>query len=141
MKAETSASSFDPGAEGWEVEQGGGFIGLVGPIYRRGQAERTAFGFVAAPKHANLRGVTQGGMLMTFADQALGRHAWRAAGDKPVATIQFNMQFVSAAEMGAFVELAPEVVRKTSALVFLRGERRAGSRVIATTAGIWKILR
>ena len=60
-----------------------GFIGLVGPIYRREHGERWQFGFRAEAKHANLRHVVQGGMLMTFADRGLGRNAWKAAGDKP----------------------------------------------------------
>jgi acyl-coenzyme A thioesterase PaaI-like protein len=84
--------------------------------------------------------VVQGGMLMTFADRALGRNAWKAAGDRPVATIQFGMQFISAGRIGEFFEIRPEVVRRTSSLVFMRGELVAGLRVVATAAGIWKIL-
>lgn len=141
MSADTTSQPFDPAADGWAPVKDAGFIGLVGPIYRRERGGCSAFAFVAAPKHANLRGVTQGGMLMTFADRALGRSAWRAAGDRPVATIEFNMQFVSAGEIGAFIEIAPEVVRKTGVLVFMRGDLVSGSRVVATATGIWKILR
>jgi hypothetical protein len=32
------------------------------------------------------------------------------------------------------------VVRKTSSLVFMRGDLVAGSRTVATATGIWKIL-
>lgn len=132
--------AFDPVPEGWQPVRDTGFIGLVGPIYRRQHGERWAFAFRAEPKHANLRDVVQGGMLMTFADRALGRNAWKAAGDRSVATISFNMEFVSAGDMGEFIEIAPEVVRKTNALVFMRGDLMAGSRVVATATGIWKIL-
>ncbi|HZY21335.1 MAG TPA: hypothetical protein VFE80_02925, partial [Beijerinckiaceae bacterium] len=68
------------------------------------------------------------------------RDAWKAAGDKPVATIQFDMQFVSAGELGEFIEIAPEVVRRTASLVFMRGTLVSGERVVATCSGIWKIL-
>jgi hypothetical protein len=51
------------------------------------------------------------------------------------------MQFVTAADLGAFVELRPEVVRKTASLVFMRGDLTVGSRVVATATGICKILR
>jgi acyl-coenzyme A thioesterase PaaI-like protein len=138
--AGSPAGGFDPAAEGWEPVKDTGFIGLVGPIYRRSAGERWAFAFHALPKHANLRDVVQGGMLMTFADRALGRNAWKAAGDRPVATIQFDMQFISAGQIGEFFEIRPEVVRKTSSLVFMRGEIRAGARVVASATGVWKIL-
>ncbi|HEX8168040.1 MAG TPA: PaaI family thioesterase [Beijerinckiaceae bacterium] len=130
----------DPAADGWKPVKDDGFIGLVGPIYRRERGERWAFGFKAGGKHANLRGVVQGGMLMTFADRALGRNAWKAAGDRAVATIDFNMQFVTAGQLGEFIEVEPEVVRRTASLVFMRGTLTTGGRVVATCAGVWKIL-
>jgi acyl-coenzyme A thioesterase PaaI-like protein len=140
LQGESVERVFDPAAEGWEPVKDTGFIGLVGPIYRRPTGERWAFGFRAEPEHANLRNVVQGGTLMTFADRALGRNAWKAAGDRPVATIQFDMQFISAGRIGESFEIRPEVVRRTSSLVFMRGELVAGSRVVATATGIWKIL-
>jgi acyl-coenzyme A thioesterase PaaI-like protein len=134
------ADEIDPAAAGWEQVKDTGFIGLVGPIYRRLSGERWAFAFRAEPKHANLRNVVQGGMLMTFADRALGRNAWKAAGDCAVATIAFDMQFVTAGRIGEFIEVVPEVVRRTSSLVFMRGDLVAGGRVVATATGVWKIL-
>src|SRR3954469_13618173 len=121
----------DPAAEGWEPVRDTGFIGLVGPIYRRQRGERWAFAFRAAPQHANLRDVVQGGMLMTFADRALGRNAWKAAGDRAVANIEFNMQFVAAGELGELIEILPEVGRKTTSLVFRPGDLVVGSRTVA----------
>ena len=132
--------AFDPVTAGWEPYSDEGFIGLVGPFWTRRTGDTHYFAFMAEPKHHNRRGVVQGGMLMTFADRALGRNAWKAAGDKAVATIEFNMQFVSAGELGDFIEIVPEVVRKTSALVFMRGDLMVGPRTVATATGIWKIL-
>ena len=71
--------------------------------------------------------------------RALGRTAWRCAG-RSVATIQFDMQFVSAARIGEFIEVRPEVVRQASALMFMRGMLTAGLRVVATANGVWTIL-
>ena len=130
---------IDPLAAGWEAVDDPGFIGLVGPIVRRTRGDHDEYGFAAEPKHANLNEVVQGGMLMTFADRALGRTAWQAAGRR-VATIQFDMQFVSAARIGEFIETRPEVVRRTSALVFMRGTLLAGPRIVATASGVWKTL-
>ena len=131
---------FDPRAAGWRLLDDGGFIDLVGPFWGRGSGLDAAFAFRAEPKHANLLGVVQGGMLMTFADRALGMAAWHVTGNQPCATVQFDMHFVSSARMGEFVELQPEVVRKTSALVFMRGTLLCEERVIATAAGLWRVL-
>src|SRR5690606_13508512 len=70
---------IDPQREGWSPHADEGFIEHVGPIWERRDADGTRYGFVAHPKHANLLGVVQGGMLMTFADRALGLRAWEAA--------------------------------------------------------------
>ena len=135
-----AAPLFDPAADGWEPVDDKGFLGLVGPTWRRLRDDRLEFAFRAEPKHANLRNVVQGGMLMTFADRALGRNSWRAAGEKPVATVEFNMQFVTAGKIGEVFEIRPELVRKTSSLVFIRGDVVCGTRTVATATGIWKIL-
>lgn len=131
----------DQAPEGWERFEDAGFIDLVGPIHQRKEASGVrAFGFAAGEKHANLIGLVHGGMLMTLADRALGVGAWDAAKGRPCVTIQFDMQFVSAAKMGEFVAVRPEVVRVTSSLVFMRGEATAGERVVAAANGVWKIL-
>lgn len=125
---------------GWEPFDGKGFVDLVGPLYcRRGEDGLRAFGFVATEKHANLIGLVHGGMLMTLADRALGVGAWDSAGG-PCVTIQMDMQFLSAVKMGEFAEIAPELVRRTRSLVFLRGTVKVGERPTAMATGIWKIL-
>ncbi|WP_211103841.1 PaaI family thioesterase [Skermanella pratensis] len=123
-------------AAGWEQLPDSGFLGLVGPMWRRGEV----FGFLAEPRHANYIDVVQGGMLMTFADRALGICAWEAAVNKACVTIQFDMQFIGAADIGDFVEITPEVIRRTRTLVFLRGTILDGDRVVASASGVWKIL-
>ncbi|GLK80521.1 PaaI family thioesterase [Methylopila turkensis] len=131
----------DPLAQGWERFPDEGFIDLVGPIFtRRADGPLRSFGFVAERKHANLIGVVHGGMLMTLADRALGVSAWDAAGSKPSVTIQFDMQFLSSAKMGDFVSVAPEVVRLTRTLVFMKGSLQVDDRLVAAASGIWKIL-
>lgn len=134
---ETSAAP-----DGWELGEDDGFAALVGPIVQQRRPDGLRlFGFRAEARHANLVGVTHGGMLMTLADRGLGVGAWDAADGRPSVTIQFDMQFVSSAKIGEFVELHPELVRLTSSLVFMRGQVRVGDRTVATASGVWKILR
>jgi len=79
-------------------------------------------------------------MLMTFADQAMGMTGRRATGEKPHATIELNMQFMGAVELGDFVEAHCEVVRKTRSVLFIESKLKVGSRIVASGSGIWKIL-
>ena len=55
-------------AEGWSVLTDEGFIGLVGPFYRRETHTGPEFCFPTDRRHHNLRGVLQGGALMAFAE-------------------------------------------------------------------------
>ncbi|HEX4043777.1 MAG TPA: PaaI family thioesterase [Xanthobacteraceae bacterium] len=133
----TEGATFDPAANGWDRVQGHNFGELVGPIWRRGDA---LFGFVAAEKHRNHIGRIHGGMLMTFADQAMGMTGRRATGEKPHATIELNMQFMGSVEVGDFVEAHCDVVRMTRSVLFIEGKLKVGARIVAAASGIWKIL-
>jgi len=136
-KAVTEGETFDPAANGWERVEGHAFGELVGPIWRRGDGN---FGFIAADKHRNHIGLVHGGMLMTFADQAMGMTGRRATGDKPHATMELNIQFVGSVRLGDFVEARCEVVRKTRSVLFMRSTLVVGEQTVATASGIWKIL-
>lgn len=127
--------------DGWErFVEPGGFVDLVGPLYVRTEANGLrAFGFEAQTKHANKIERVHGGMLMTVADRALGVAAWDASG-RPCVTVQFDMQFLSTVRMGEFTWISPELVRKTSSLVFMRGTLAVEGRSVAAATGLWKIL-
>jgi acyl-coenzyme A thioesterase PaaI-like protein len=131
---------FDPAAAGWEPYHDEGFIGLVGPFWRRPDGESYLYAFIAQPKHHNRRGVVQGGMLMTFADRAMGMTCWYANGQRPQATVQLDVHFVDLVQIGEFVQANCQVVQRTRALVFMQAELVVGARVVATAKGIWKTL-
>jgi uncharacterized protein (TIGR00369 family) len=136
-KRTTAKEVFDPTAHGWERFHGHNFGELVGPIWRRGD---NLFGFLAADKHRNHIGRVHGGMLMTFADQAMGMTGRRATGEKPHATITLNMQFIGAVDVGDFVEAHCDIVRMTRSVLFIDSKVKVGARIVATGSGIWKIL-
>ncbi|MGE0311841.1 MAG: PaaI family thioesterase [Lautropia sp.] len=126
-------------AEGWAAIEDKGFVQLVGPFFRRGEGAGLRFCFPTADKHHNLRGVLQGGALMTFADRTMGTAARTWAGGNASATVQLNVQFVRAVEIGALVETCPVVVSATRNLIFMRADFLVGTSIVATAAGIWKI--
>jgi acyl-coenzyme A thioesterase PaaI-like protein len=128
-------------AAGWRQQPDDGFLALVGPVWERQDGDAFRVGFLAEAKHKNRRSVVQGGMLMTFADRAMGLAARRVNDNGPQATVQLDMHFIDAAQIGDFVEAHCEVVRKTSSLVFISGTLFSGNRIIATGNGVWKLLR
>jgi len=131
---------FDPAANGWEPYKDEGFIGLIGPFWVRPWGDSFRYAFLAEDKHHNRRGVVQGGMLMTFADRSMGMTCWYANGRVPQATVQLDMQFVDAVQIGEFVEAKCRVVRRTRSVIFMEADLVVGTRVVATAKGIWKTL-
>jgi acyl-coenzyme A thioesterase PaaI-like protein len=75
-------------------------------------------------------------MLMTFADQAFGELVLDAIERRECATIQLNTHFITAVQIGDFVEAHGEIVRKTRSLVFMRGFLTVGVRTVASIDGI-----
>lgn len=136
-----NAATFDPAAAGWQSYTDEGFIGLIGPLWQRPAGDGFLYAFKAEPKHHNRRGVVQGGMLMTFADRAMGMTCWYANGKRPQATVELDMHFVDAVQIGEFVEAKCRVVRRTRALVFMTADLVVGERIVATAQGVWKTVR
>jgi acyl-coenzyme A thioesterase PaaI-like protein len=132
---------FDPAASGWQPYRDEGFIGLIGPFWTRQEGDRHFFAFLAEPKHHNRRGVVQGGMLMTFADRSMGMTCWYANERQPQATVQLDVHFVDAVQIGEFVEAKCTVVRRTRSLIFMSADLMVGERIVATAKGVWKTLR
>jgi uncharacterized protein (TIGR00369 family) len=132
---------FDPAAAGWTTQDRTGFSALVGPIWARQEGGDLAYGFLAEAKHANARGVVHGGMLMTFADQALGRLVSEAVGRKPIATIQLDTHFLAPARPGDFVEAHGKIVRRTRSVVFVEGTLTVKGHPVSRSHGIWKVLK
>jgi acyl-coenzyme A thioesterase PaaI-like protein len=132
---------FDPAAAGWTMQERAGFSALVGPIWARQEEAGLAYGFLAEAKHANVRGVVHGGMLMTFADQALGRLVSETVGRKPIATIQLDTHFLAPARPGDFVEAHGTVTRRTRSVVFVEGALTVKGHPVSRSYGIWKVLK
>lgn len=131
---------LDPDVAGWQPVIHDDFPSFAGPLLERQEDGRRQFGFIAEKRHANDRGVVHGGMLMTFADQAFGELVLDAIERRLCATIQMNTHFISAVQIGEFVESHAELVRMTRSLIFMRGFLSVGDRHVAAIDGIWKIL-
>ena len=128
-------------AAGWRCNPGRGFNLAAGPFWVRGEGGELEIGLLVEERHTNNAGRLHGGALMSFADISLGYGAAQALGHKHCVTAQMNLQFVSGARVGEFIACRPQLVRRSSQLVFVRGLILAADRTIASADGIWKELK
>ena len=112
----------------------------IGPVFEQGIKGARRFAFVIDERHINMRGVIHGGMLMTFADAALGQAAWDACDHANCVTMTMQMQFLAPAKLGDLVEVTPVLTRRTRALMFFRGDFMVRGETIFSVASVWKIL-
>jgi acyl-coenzyme A thioesterase PaaI-like protein len=125
-------------ALGWETFSDEGFMQIAGPFFYKKDGLNMHFLFPTGTKHKNLRGVVQGGALMTFTDRAYGALARHATDIKATATIQLNYNFIDAVQLGEVVELSPQITRSTRSMVFLNGQLMVSERIVGHATGIWK---
>ena len=134
---DTALNRLPEGAEDISVA---GFNRFAGPFYRlpdEGVVRR--FAFEALEKHMNGAGTVHGGLLMTFADIAMGRASRLASGAKSCSTVSLNCDFVGPGKLGDIVEIRVHVSRQTRTLVFLTAVIFSGERVLMNAQGLWRI--
>lgn len=129
-------------ADGWRRLPTVRYSAAIGPTFSR-LIDGRITGALLTQEHLgndNL-GVVHGGAIMTFADMSLGLGVAHATGSAGYfVTAQLSVQFVASANVGELVTCQPEVVRKTSSMVFMRGLILAGERTVASADGIFKML-
>lgn len=112
----------------------------IGPVYERGIAPHKTFALLIDKRHVNMRGIIHGGMLMTFADAALGQAVWDFTDRAPSVTLNMQSQFLKPAKEGDLIEVAPALVRKTRSLVFMRGDFQVRGETVFAVTSVWKLL-
>ena len=112
----------------------------VGPVYECGEKGAKRYALRVDERHLNMRDIVHGGMLMTFADAALGQAAWDATDHAPSVTLNMQCQFLRPARNGDLIEVAPQLMRRTRALLFIRGDFKVGADTVMTVASLWKLL-
>lgn len=117
-----------------------GFNNYIGPIWVGTRDEGLHFMMAVEERHLNAGGVLHGGVIMTFADVALGMTVFNGVGKRPCATISMNTDFLAAAKMGEVLEGVATINRKTTDVVFVQGRVYTATRDIATATGLWKLL-
>jgi uncharacterized protein (TIGR00369 family) len=115
----------------------GEFAAAIGPLFIRHTDRGPRFAFRAKPKHTNARGVVHGGMMMSFADQALGLTIQHALDTIDLATASLNCDLVASARPGDLIEAEGTIARITKRLVFIKGTFTCGDTVLMNASGLW----
>lgn len=131
--------------QGWNIITDEGFVGLIGPFWQKQTEGGLVFCFPTDARHHNLRGVLQGGALMTFADRVLGITTRMLTKAPRTATMQLDVQFIDAVQIGETVEARPRLLRATRNTAFLSStltvsDPGGGERVVGNANGMWKLL-
>jgi uncharacterized protein (TIGR00369 family) len=116
-----------------------GLFETLGPIFHLPvTAEVGRFRFHSEPRHRNRSHFVHGGMLMAFADRALGETARQKEATRRYVTVQLDMHFIRPAPIGKVIEMECRLVRHARSILFLEGEITTGEVVVATARGVWK---
>ncbi|MEO6716800.1 MAG: PaaI family thioesterase [Novosphingobium sp.] len=129
-------------AEGWKRVPAVRYSAAIGPTFVKQIDGKVTAALLAQEHLANDNlGIVHGGAMMTFADMAMGIGVGHATGGTAMfVTAQLAVQFTAAARIGELITCQPEVVRKTSSMVFMRGLIVADERTVASVDAIFKLL-
>ncbi|MBL8530643.1 MAG: PaaI family thioesterase [Hyphomonadaceae bacterium] len=128
-------ADIPPGYEALDWRRG--FVGQVGPLYRRSGPDGASMGFRVLPHHANGMLNAHGGMLMTFADLSWG-HVVAVETSSYWVTVRLMCDFLSSARVGDWVEGGGELLSRADDLFVVRGRVWCGERLLMTGTGIFK---
>ena len=106
------------------------------------QISETQYEFIVEVKemHLNTGKIAHGGFLATIADTGMGTAAHRVAGDKRCVTINLDLKFISAGQLGEKLKGAVKILKKTKTLVFISCEISNDKEIVVSASGTWKIL-
>ena len=118
-----------------------GFMKHLGGLELK-QISDTQYQFIVEVKemHLNTGKIAHGGFLSTIADTGMGTAAHRVAGDKRCVTINLDMKFISAGQLGDKLKGNVNILKKTKTLVFINCEISNDKDIVVSASGTWKIL-
>ena len=118
-----------------------GFMKHLGGLELK-QISETQYEFIVEVKeiHLNTGKIAHGGFLSTIADTGMGTAAHRVAGDRRCVTINLDMKFISAGQLGDKLKGDVKILKKTTTLVFINCEISNEKEIIVSASGTWKIL-
>ena len=118
-----------------------GFMKHLGGLELK-QISDTQYEFIVEVKeiHLNTGKIAHGGFLSTIADTGMGTAAHRVAGDRRCVTINLDMKFISAGQLGDKLKGDVKILKKTKTLVFINCEISNDKEIVVSASGTWKVL-
>jgi len=118
-----------------------GFMKHLGGLELK-KINETHYEFIVEVKemHLNTGKIAHGGFLSTIADTGMGTAAHRVAGDRRCVTINLDVKFISAGQLGDKLKGKVEILKKTKTLVFINCEISNDKEIVVSASGTWKIL-
>ena len=118
-----------------------GFMKYLGGLELKKISE-THYEFTVEVKeiHLNTGKIAHGGFLSTIADTGMGTAAHRVAGDRRCVTINLDVKFISAGQLGDKLKGKVEILKKTKTLVFINCKITNDKEIVVSASGTWKIL-
>ena len=118
-----------------------GFMKYLGGLdLKRINDTEYEFSLEVKEMHLNTGKIAHGGFLSTIADTGMGTAAHQVAGDKRCVTINLDLKFITAAQLGERLNGKVKILKKTRTLVFINCEISNAKDIIVSAAGTWKIL-
>lgn len=112
------------------------FTDQLGPVFFRQDGEQVHVSQPTFPHMLNSGASIHGGMLMTFADNALCTSITANTGKAPY-TAMFTAEFLSGSEIGAPLETTVDLARATRSIGFTGGVvTQAGKRLLSYSAAV-----
>jgi uncharacterized protein (TIGR00369 family) len=133
MEAAHAPEGFEPLRRGSSR-----FLAALGTLYSKREGERVVLGLRIEDRHLNTRGVAHGGMLVTFADSALGiTIAMTRTPPHPMVTVNLSVDFADVARAGDWVEARVDVQKLGKRLAFASCFLSVGQKRILRASGIF----
>jgi uncharacterized protein (TIGR00369 family) len=107
-------------------------------VRRQGEGPGIVIGLRVAEPHTNIQGLAHGGMLATVADAALGMNLGLARGQRGAqVTVSLNMDFLSSARVGDWLEAHVKVTRLGQRLGFAECQLRVGDKPVLRASAVF----
>jgi len=115
-------------------------LDALGHFYSRGEGATLALGLLVSANHVNSRDRLHGGVIATFADVGMGY--LMAFGTQPprrMVTVSLNVDFIGAAHLGDWVDLAMDVPHIGSRIAMANARLMVGERQVARASAVFSI--
>ena len=123
------------------VTIGGIYATRSGPLYARWTGQHMLLGFRVQPYHVNPANQCHGGMLATFADMLIPCAVmYQSEMERRfLPTISLQVDYMSAAPLGSWVQGEADVLRTTRNMLFGQGLVTADGEPALRVSGIFKL--